>query len=386
MKKKTILQGLLACSILSGSAVNAATIVVNPPITDEAHPSNAVALVNYTVLADDYDFLGAVVTQNISGDVDFQGSLVNATKGTLALTVTSSEFNYSGNTLLDVGRITFGSNNHALIKAFRINNTSGDTATITSEISGDWVGSTEFDIITPTIVTHNMAGYGFARSGYVYLGSEGASSSLTFRPTADNIWYPPVIYPSHVDSELILDSTNSTNPTLQFALGYYGGLLRKGPSTFTIINNPGNTGGIVKLYANGKTIDVTTSGALGINSSVRLKQLKLYGDSDIKIQCNSYPKNIEFNNSANVSFTKDVDMGTDTQIDIVQDANLIMSGGKTLKATNTILNLNSSNFVLSEGNINLTGNAIVNLEFDDETSKYGKISVGGGGSKCNAES
>lgn len=373
MKRKSILKNLLACSILSGSAAFAATINVNAPATDESHPTNA-GVGAYAVLDDDYDFRGVANVLNISGDVDFQGSFVDAANGTLALTNTATDFNYSGNTTIDVGTITFGPSSNNLINSFTINNPNG-TTTLNSEIDGSFTGAVEFNIFTPTIVTHSDATFGFARAGYVYVGTNTTPTSLTFRSLGSNTSYPRV-YPSHEDSELIIDSTNSANNPLDLRFDGWGGLLREAPGTFTIV---GTHGGILTLLANGNDISTRgIGGSYGINSTMRLKQVNFRGDSDITIHTSVYSKNLDFNNSANISLPADCDMGKDSQIELQQDANLFMTGAKTLEGEDTTLKLGSNSLNLLEGNLTLTGNAIFNVEFDDDASRNGKVVIGAG--------
>lgn len=366
MKKKYILRGLFACSVLCSG--NVLSEDINPGTTTIAAPG---------VVATDYDFLGGNGTLAINANVTYTGNLLNATSGTLQINGGATDFKYAGNTSLNVAAIDMNN-----IRFFRVDNPNGIT-TITGNFTWDVSGCDAFVFHTPTIVTQTLAAYAFNRNGITFIGSADGPSSLTFRPSG-NI-DGANIYPSHIDSELVFDSTNSAH---EVDLANFGGnvVLPNASGGFGSWSSP-DASGRIKIIANNNDITINNAGGWGWGSLAnwRLQKLTFEGNKNTLFHHKVATRDMEFNTSGNITFTQDTDMGANTQIDVIQNTNLAMQGGKTFKAEGTTLNLNSSAFTLSEGNLNLTGDAIVNLEFDDDALTYGKIAVGGGAQNANLD-
>lgn len=372
MNKKSILKSLLACSILSSSNVHAAAIVIGAGLTEGINPGDAVIDGGGNV-SQDYDFDGNNGVLYINADITYTGNLINGLAGELFIG-SGHTLTYAGNTNLDVGIIDARS-----AKAFIVNNPNG-TTTITSYFDHNGTGCKQYTFLTPTIVTHPWSIYTFGRFYSMYVGSKTTPTSFTIKPTADMLNNSNPIYLSHEDSELILDSSGSAVSPTNFRFGHYGIMKEDadgdGNPDF-IVPEPQDKG-IVTINAVTNAAIINDNGDFGTNAASRIKKLRFQGDSDITIQRDVFTKSIDFNSSGDISFAKDTNMGTDTEVNILQDANLFMTGGKTLKADDTTLDFGSSIFNLNEGNLNLTGAGVMNIDFDEDNNKWGKFVIGAG--------
>lgn len=371
MRKKTLhrIFALLSTSLISCGA-NAGTVTINPGNT---HTLSSLGTIN-----DDFDFINnpppgnGTLRIDSGGGVVFTGQLLNDENGILTLAGNGTILTISNNqTLIDINQINIDMNDGAMI----INQPSSNTTTITSNWSGISCCS-PITFLTPVIVTKASFADAVSSSLWGYVGKPTSSASLTYK--TENGVDLSFIRLGHVNSEIILDSTNFTT-SLNFANGAnIGGFVS---TSSDVSGNPSDIptdeAGIFRMIANNNPLTYESGNSLGIDPVTRLKLIDFAGNDTATLDAELYVKNINFNSSGKVDFLQDVSLGTNGGITLQKNTSISLRGsGGGMTSIDPTFNLVENKFDIRQGNASFTGDVTISTKANAAAKDIGRIIVG----------